>query len=228
MKQLSTVIFTITLLGLPLALWAEHADSRVWNQRLAIPTFEPEPARHTPREITGTYLPPIITSDRTLTAEGSPYLLTTTTRVAPGATLTVNAGTAILTHEFASLTIEGTLRADGTREAPVLFASNEAHPLNQTWAGLQVAAGGRATMSHITLTAASPAISCLPDSIVHIDHATISDSSLGLFATSSSCRLTNSSLQNVYDGIVTIDTNIPMSNTTIWAVRHDIRKITTH
>ena len=85
-----------------------------------------------------------------------------------------------------------------------------------------------ATATDITLTAASPAISCLPDSIVHIDHATISDSSLGLFATSSSCRLTNSSLQNVYDGIVTIDTNIPMSNTTIWAVRHDIRKITTH
>lgn len=48
-----------------------------------------------------------------------PHVIFDTLRVAPGATLTLEAGAALLFHDKAALKVEGTLIANGTAEAPV-------------------------------------------------------------------------------------------------------------
>ena len=136
MKHLSTTILLCALLLLPLAAIAEHADLKVWNERLAWPNLEPEPDRHTPRYTDGTLLPPTITGDVVLTAADNPVLLPSTTRIERGASLTLMPGTLIAAHEFAALQVAGTLTVNGSDNAPVVFASNELHPENQVWNGV--------------------------------------------------------------------------------------------
>ena len=59
-----------------------------------------------------------VTGNTVWTAD-KPYLITDTVRVAPGATLTLEAGTKVRMKESAAFKIEGTLRAEGTAEKQV-------------------------------------------------------------------------------------------------------------
>jgi hypothetical protein len=66
-----------------------------------------------PVQATGTNLPSIISSDTTLTQDGSPYSLIGPTRINSGVTLTLEAG-AILNIGDYYLQVDGTLRSIGT------------------------------------------------------------------------------------------------------------------
>ncbi len=61
-----------------------------------------------------------VTASEIFTAD-RPYLITDTLRVAPGATLSLEAGASLLFHDKAALLVEGTLVADGTVERPVMM-----------------------------------------------------------------------------------------------------------
>ncbi len=61
-----------------------------------------------------------ITESARWTAE-MPHIIFDTLRVAPGATLTLEAGTALLFHDKGALKVEGTLITEGTVELPVVM-----------------------------------------------------------------------------------------------------------
>lgn len=61
-----------------------------------------------------------LTGDCTLEAR-RPYLIYDSLVVAPGATLTLPAGTTLMFHDKTSLLVHGTLKANGTQERPVTF-----------------------------------------------------------------------------------------------------------
>ncbi len=69
-------------------------------------------------QATGTTLPSIISSDTTLTKEGSPYSILGSTRVNAGVTLTIQAGSTInLGSNY--IQVDGTLNARGTNSDPI-------------------------------------------------------------------------------------------------------------
>src|SRR5688500_8234447 len=109
MKHLSTTILLATLVLLPLAALAEHGNSKVWAERLIWPDLAEEPDRHTPRYIDGTILPPRITGTHVFTPADNPVVLTGTTRLEAGGSVTLEAGTLVVAHEFALLEVAGTI-----------------------------------------------------------------------------------------------------------------------
>lgn len=221
MKDLSTAVIIAALLLLPLAVWGETADLKVWNNRLVIPTLTPEPNRHTPRHVAGTFLPPVITENITLTPADNPVLLTTTTRIVPDVTVILTAGTAVYAHEFAGFVVAGHLIAAGTPARPIQFSSNEVHPLNQTWSGLTAAWGGKLTITHANFRHASPAFTCLAGSHASLSNIHITDTSLGIFTTTPDCRLSYSRLNSTRDGIIARGVEPYVLDTTINARHHN-------
>lgn len=187
MKDLSTTLLIITLLLLPLTVWGETGNSKTWNNRLVIPYLITEPSRHTPLHTTGTFLPPTIDHDLTLTPADNPVLLTAVTRIDPNATLNLAPGTIVYAHEFAGIEVAGKLVVQGTDQQPVLFTSNELHPLNQTWSGITVTKEGQATIAHAIFHHASPALTCLNGSHAILTNTHITDTILAVFNTSPNC-----------------------------------------
>lgn len=219
----STYILIATLMLIPGAIWFEHAEPTVWAQRLALPTFKEEPSRHTPQYAQGTFLPPIITTDTILGPEDNPVLLTTTTRIASGATLTITAGTNIYAHEFAHLIVDGRLDAIGTNDKPITFTTNELNTNNQTWAGITINKEATSTINNAMILYASPAITCTQKATATITNTNITKGSAGVVTASSTCSVTNTTITRVNDGIIAINVDPQLNNTTITAknqVRH--------
>jgi hypothetical protein len=224
MRYLSTALLIGFILLLPLLVWAEHTNVEVWQNRLAIPFFEDEPNRHTPVHTIGTFLPPTINHDLTLTPADNPILLTTTTHINPDATLTLTPGTTIYAHEFANIIVSGQLIAQGNSNDLIQFISNEAHPLNQTWGGITIVKDGQATISQATFHHASPTITCLLGSSASITSVHLTDTSLGLFSSSPSCHIRNSRINSTRNGIVAINNTPTIINTKIFAAHNDMVK----
>src|SRR3989338_2381490 len=79
--------------------------------------FWAEPARAT------TFPPATITGNATWTVAASPYRLSEPITVSPGATLTIDPGVIVKAEFQGSLTVHGTLHANGTSAAPITFTS---------------------------------------------------------------------------------------------------------
>jgi len=187
MKDLSTALLIGALILLPLTIWGETSSLRNWNNRLAIPYLTSQPDRHTSKHTTGTVLPSVISEDLSLAPVNNPVLLTTTTRTNAGITLKLAPGTTIYAHEFSGIIIEGRLSVQGTKEQPVLFTSNEIHPLNQTWSGITITKGAQATITHATFHYASPTLTCLVDSNATLTNTHITDTILAVFNANPNC-----------------------------------------
>lgn len=211
------------LLLVPAAILAENTAGRVWNERLFAPTYQDEVNLHTPQITDGTYLPPAITENTTYTIDDSPLILTGATMVPVGATLTLNSGVRVVAHEFAALTVEGTLAAAGTAEQPIVFTTNEVHPDNQTWGGIIVERTGQANLQHVLVEYASPALSCLPNSRVNAKSFHARFGLVGLYTESSRCTLRNSRLQAIQHGIVAVGVEPTISETSISSGQQAIR-----
>jgi hypothetical protein len=94
-----------------------------------------------------------ITVDTTWTKAGSPYQAATTT-VRPDVTLTVEPGVEVRFANNTGLTILGTLKAQGTAEAPILFTGAAAAP--GAWRGIEITGNATAPLSgsvleHVTI-----------------------------------------------------------------------------
>ncbi len=89
-----------------------------------------------------------IAANTTWSAAGGPYVLTDDILVAAGATLTVEAGTAIHIGRRMLIEVEGAIRAEGTAEAPIRIARVEG---GDEWESIRIA-GGPSVLRHVEIT----------------------------------------------------------------------------
>ncbi|MEX2054690.1 MAG: hypothetical protein WD972_00775 [Candidatus Andersenbacteria bacterium] len=217
MRYTWPLLVSAALLLLPLAFWAERFDMTIWQDRLILPNFIEEPHRHTPRQTSGTWLPPVITKSQTFSAEQSPLIVSGITRIPAGVTLTLAAGTTVAFAEFAHLDIKGTLVSSGSEQAPVRLISNELHPSNQLWGGLIFSDTARGELSHTEIEQAAPAVSCLNASQVTVRWSRIHLGSMGILVTSPHCVIDQSVISAARDGIVSIGATPVVTATSIMA-----------
>lgn len=184
---MAAIWLSLALLLTPASFWLQQAAPEALESRLWLPQLTPVIDRHTPLYTNGIYLPPTITANQTIPASASPLILTGTTRVAAGATLTLEAGTHIYTAEFATLTIDGALITQGTAEQPVVFSTNEQHAANQLWNGLVFKAGSRGDLNSTTVEYATPAITCLQNSYVPGHNNRLKNTKLPIFSETARC-----------------------------------------
>ncbi|GAB4259767.1 MAG: hypothetical protein Kow0092_08180 [Deferrisomatales bacterium] len=99
---------------------------------------------------------PALEGDQTWVPADSPYLLDCDLTVPPGVTLTVEAGTVVKAASGVGLSVEGSLRVQGTPSAPVVFTSQNddafggvpdgdgpmAAPSPGAWAGIEISGPG--------------------------------------------------------------------------------------
>lgn len=180
---------------MPVAAWLELTFNQTWTNRLAWPNLLSEPDRHTPYQVTGTFLPPEITKNTTYTPAQNPILLRGTVTVKPGVTVTFAPGTQIWAFEFSELDVEGRLVSQGTAQQPVAFVTNEQNSVNQTWNGLSFKAGSHGDLQYVHLEHGSPSLSCLAGSQVSLSHGFIQYGSLGIYNVGSACQVRDTRIE---------------------------------
>lgn len=220
-----TVWLLLTFALLPALVWFADHEASTWRARLWLPQFIEEPSRHTPRHSQGTFLPPELTADLTLTAADNPILLTHTTRVPAGLRLTLQPGVSIFAHEFATLVIDGQLESQGTKAQPVHAVSNEMNPANRVWGGIIFQAGSTGSLDYTIINAGSPAISCLAGSTVNVAHARFEAGSVGVYAATPACRLSDSTIYGSRDGVVAVNVEPALSAVVMRVTRDMIRRV---
>lgn len=71
-----------------------------------------------------------------------PYIISNSVTIAAGATLNIRPGTRVLFHGASSMNVMGCLRAEGTKERPVIFASDRLEPYYSEepgqWSGIRI------------------------------------------------------------------------------------------
>ncbi len=158
-------------------------------------------------------------SNRTLTAAGGPpYAAAGDLTIAPGVTLTVEPGVAIqfsgnsdvmgagVTNR-GELLVNGTLIADGTTAAPILFSSTSTG--SGTWQGLDIApAVTGLVMDNVTVQDAVYGITYRATGTNNIGHSTITEaSSYGLFVRAGAPALDGMLLVNNSQAGAYVDTS---------------------
>jgi RHS repeat-associated protein len=127
-----------------------------------------------PSAASATVLPEKITENTTLTAAGSPYTGSSVT-IESGATVNAEPGVVV---KVSGLDVNGTLKAEGTAEEPVLFTSAADSGAGQ-WAGIDFNPGSGGVIDHAELRYAgsgtgNPTIQ-IEESSPTITHSTIRD-----------------------------------------------------
>ncbi len=87
----------------------------------------------------------------TASAMGTHILLYRNLTVSVGNTLTVSPGETV-TSNYSALNVAGSLSAVGTESQPITFTSSQVTPVPGNWGGIQVTAGGSATLSYATIS----------------------------------------------------------------------------
>lgn len=114
-------------------------------------------------------LPASIEADTLLSRAGSPYLVNQPLLIAPGATLTVEAGVTVMVAGNTGIRNEGRLLISGTEELPVLFT---AAAEDQRWNYIYNT--GSFIASHLLIRRATRFVSSYGDTVI-IDHCNIDD-----------------------------------------------------
>lgn len=92
-----------------------------------------------------------INTSTTWTAADSPYVLSGAVTVAAGATLTVAQGAVVHANRGASLSVKGTLLAEGAPGQTISFGPNGNNTGQGDWQGLYFHPGSRARLRHVVL-----------------------------------------------------------------------------
>ncbi len=77
-----------------------------------------------------------VVTDTEWTSASGPYMLTCYVQVSSGATLTIDPGVVVEASGNAGIYVQGTLRAQGTVDAPITFQSTSGNPSRGDWTGL--------------------------------------------------------------------------------------------
>jgi len=104
-------------------------------------------------------------------------------------------------------------------------SSYEVHPQNQTWNGITTTSTGTTSLDYTHIRHASPGVSCLQGSHVTVNTSKIEVGSVGVYAASPDCTISNSTIRGVNHGIITINSEPTITNTTISAREDDIQHI---
>jgi|SRR3989338_3236843 len=119
-----------------------------------------KPNFHTPAFPAGHHLPTHITGKLHIGPATGVAILGDTTTIEQDSELVIEPGTTIAANEYASLIVEGTLLAEGTKQHPINFITNELREENRTWSGIFFADKSNGTISNTIFHHASPGISC--------------------------------------------------------------------
>ena len=220
----STVLFTIALIVLPgIIFWGERAYDDVWKQPFLVTPAASNPPHDTLLEQTGTFIPGSITSSITYTSADSPLIITQPTSIPAGVTVIIEPGVDIVVNEFASLNVFGTLLLRGTAAEQIQLRTNQASPNQQTWAGILSHPDSVVQIDYATITNASPGISCLKSSVATIENVDISATLLGIYIESDNCRVTDSRIRAIEDGVVAVGIKPLITNTIISVGQEEVR-----
>jgi len=92
----------------------------------------------------------LIISDTTWSSDKT-YLVGGNILVQDSITLTVEPGTTVLFHNY-QLVVDGTLKAVGTEEYPIVFTSAQLNPISEDWQGIATQNGGKVELSHCEIS----------------------------------------------------------------------------
>ena len=112
-----------------------------------------------------TFVESDVTTDTTWTPGEGPYRIIQDVAVDPGATLTVAPGTRIEIAEDITVTVSGSLRANGTAARPVAITRSEGAAADRRWEQLRYngTAGSVLAVRHTTLTGGTTGITVASD-----------------------------------------------------------------
>lgn len=94
-----------------------------------------------------TYISSDITANTTLTTENGPYVVTGDVTINSGATLTIDPGTTVQVAEKTTLTVRGSLHANGTTAAPVTITTGRPSPSAGAWDTIRYEGSADSTLS---------------------------------------------------------------------------------
>jgi hypothetical protein len=89
------------------------------------------------RQSDTTFVESDVTADTTWTPDGGPYRIVRDVHVAPGATLTILPGTDVQLAEQITLSVDGSLYANGTDARPVTFSRTDGAASDRRWASIR-------------------------------------------------------------------------------------------
>lgn len=202
-QKISSYLLVIAIvIVLPLAYVFEHKENNTWASRLIFPAFIDEENRHTPIVTSGTFLPPTVKENTTLTVAQNPVILSSTTTIPAGTSLTIQKGVVIYAHEYAALIVEGSLTIQGNEKQPVKISTNEKHDANKVWSGIITQPGGKTVIDQARISFASPAISCMAGSSVVIKNTRLEDGNAGIWQGSQTCTAENVTYKRIKDNII--------------------------
>jgi len=150
----------------------------------AVAALGPAGAAESAAASSPTYVGSDVTTDTTWTAEDGPYFVEEDLTVAEGATLTIESGTRVNAGEEVTLTVEGSLLANGSAGDPVQFTTADPASGAGTWETIEYAGDG--------------------DSTLRLAHAVLEHAETGVTVTSpaGSIRILDSTVrEHVRDGI---------------------------
>lgn len=132
-----------------------------------------------------------ITTSTTWSLAGAPYIVETSITIQDGVTLTIEPGVEIRISDGSSITVSGTLTAEGTDSAWIQFTSNQATPSPGDWYGIKFWPGSSGSnLSHVICEYATIAISIIADALA--------ESPTYLSPSFDNCILRYSSLDGAY------------------------------
>lgn len=124
-----------------------------------------------------------ISSSTTLTAAQSPYTITSTLTVTSGATLTIEPGVTLRANGNVEVALSnGSLDAQGTAAAPILFTSSAAAPAEGAWRGIRFGSANPlgSVLRHAVIEFAgqsnAPGIAADGAAALTLDHVTVRNS----------------------------------------------------
>ena len=115
---------------------------------------------HTPVHSSGFFIPQTIDTTLTIGPEQGIVILQGNIIVEPSGHLIILPGTTIFAHEYSNVRVFGMLDAQGEKNEPIAFISNEQNEQNRNWGGILYEHNTKGFISHTTFHHASPAVSC--------------------------------------------------------------------
>jgi len=125
-----------------------------------------------------TFVDENVTENTTWTANEDPYRVVRNVTVTPETSLVIQNGTTVEVAEGVTISVAGTLRANGTAERPVRIVGSGADPVAGDWGSIRTVGSDTATvrLATVEISEATNAVAVSnPDSTVHFESVAAQD-----------------------------------------------------